>query len=61
MLSLDLVWIGSGLSLDLVETAEGQGPVKCEGPAVGPGLFSFAYWFNYTPWRETTMPTIFLG
>jgi hypothetical protein len=30
--------------------------VKCEGPADWPGLF-VTYCFNYTPWRETTMPT----
>jgi hypothetical protein len=33
--------------------------VKCEGPASWPGLFGFAYCFNYTRWRETTMPSIF--
>ena len=35
MLSLDLVWNRSGLSLDFVETVEGHGPVKSEDPAIG--------------------------
>jgi hypothetical protein len=62
MLGLDQIckiFIPGGLDLSIFGINDLLVPcwLNAKARRVGPGLFGFAYCFNYTGWRETSMPT----